>query len=691
MDDLTKKEFMPETEPLPEPGSEPEQIEAPAEREARPLSAESSEDEASADAAPKEPAASPAPDASLLPPIDMGPMAASPAEASAGSETLMEPWEGRLKKAWRERRVFIILSSVFLLLALIAIGTISYVYLVIHPYESYDRILPNVYCAGVDLGGMTREEAQAAIEEALRYPSYSVKVILPDCEYTFRPEQEGVTLNGAQVAQRAFNYGRSDPSAYGIYKAYHNAKRTEYTLDAETDLVYSKEDIQALAEQIQQETYIAPTESTARHDEETHMAYLTLGQPGRVMEAQTIVDAVDAAFDDMIFRDITLEYDKVEIDLHGLRKLTSACRKDYSSDPVDPIITANQETHAIDLTTGIQGWKLNGNALYKLATEAVNAENYGEISLALEPIEPAEIDITDAYRELACDPTEPYYYGGVVYESVDGYTLDWEAAISQIMACTYGETISIPMTPIPPKHTAAEVEAVLFRDRLSSYSTAHTAIANRTHNLSLACQAINGTVINAGETFSFNSVVGERTAGKGYRTATVYVGTESKEELGGGICQVASTMYDAALYAEMDITSRAAHTFFVTYVPGGLDATVYWGSLDFCFRNSTDYPIRINASVSGGYVNISIDGTKTNDHVVKLSSTRLSTTPYSTVYKYDSSLPSGYRKETTYPYTGYTYEAYQYIYDGAGNLLETNYLGKSSYSKRDQVITIGTG
>ena len=691
MDDLNKKDLLPEQESVPESVPEPVQDEVPVPAETAVPEQPDESSEGTPEGAPEASADSPALDASELPPIDMGPMAASLAEAAAGPEALMEPRESRLKKAWQERKLFIILSAVFLLLALIAIGTIAYVYLVIHPYETYDKILPNVYCAGVDLGGMTKEEAQLAIEDALRYPAYSVKVILPDCEYTFEPEQEGVTLNGAQVAQRAFNYGRSDPSAYGVYKAYHNAKRTEYNLDAETDLIYSKEDIQALAEQIHQETYIAPTDSTARHDTETHVAYLTLGQPGRVIETQTIVDAVDAAFEDMIFKDITLEYDKVEIDIHALRELTSACREEYSSDPVDPVITANQETHAIDLTTGIQGWKLNGNALYELATDAVDAENYGEISLALEPIEPTDIDITDAYWELACDPTEPYYYGGVVYESSDGYTLDWEAAINQIMACTYGETIAIPMTPIPPKHTAAEVEAVLFRDRLSSYSTAHTANSNRTHNLTLACQAINGTVINAGETFSFNGVVGERTASKGYRTATVYVGTQSKEELGGGICQVASTMYDAALYAEMEITSRACHTFFVTYVPGGLDATVYWGSLDFCFRNNTEYPIRINASVSGGYVNISIDGTKTNDHVVKLSSTRLSTTPYSTVYEYDSSLPTGYRKETTYPYTGYTYEAYQYIYDGAGNLLETNYLGKSSYSKRDQVITIGTG
>ena len=245
------------------------------------------------------------------------------------------------------------------------------------------------------------------------------------------------------------------------------------------------------------------------------------------------------------------------------------------------------------------------------------------------------------------------------------------------------------MTAVSPRRTADEVRAVLFRDQLGSCATDHTANSSRTNNLTLACRAINGTVLNAGEVFSFNGVVGERTSGKGYLPATVYVGTESQEQLGGGICQVASTIYDAALYAEMEIISRACHTFFVTYVPGGLDATVYWGALDFSFRNTTEYPVRVNAWVSGGQVHITLDGTKTNDHVVKLSSTRLSTTPYSTVYVHDNSKPKGYEKETTYPYTGYSYEAYQYIYDGNGTLLETNYLGTSTYSKRDRVITLG--
>ena len=191
------------------------------------------------------------------------------------------------------------------------------------------------------------------------------------------------------------------------------------------------------------------------------------------------------------------------------------------------------------------------------------------------------------------------------------------------------------MTAVPPEKTADEIRAVLFRDQLSTFSSPHTANSGRTANLKLACSAINGTVINSGETFSFNGVVGERTAAKGYQKATVYVGSDSVEETGGGICQVASTVYDAALYADLEITERAPHTFFVTYVNGGLDATVYWGSQDFCFRNNTDYPIRVDAWVSGGYVNISIYGTKTNDNYVVLDYSKSPTTPYSTVTEYD--------------------------------------------------------
>ncbi len=646
--------------------------------------------ETAGEAAPRENAV---PDAGALPPIDMGPLPPTPEEAEVRDDAYAVELHraGRLKQIWRERRLFIVLSCLFVLLAIGAASAISYVYFVIHPYEDYDRIMPNVYCAGIDLSGMTTDEARSAIEEALRYPSYEVRLILPDCEYTFHPRQEGITLNGASVAQAAYDYGREDTSAYGLYRAYKAAEKTEYRLDAKTDLAFSAEDIQAQVEEIYEETEILPTVSAASCDSEAHTVTLTLGQPGRCIDEAAVYEAVSNAFEDMDFSDIAMEYEKIEIDMDETRRVCRRAAADYYIPPTDPVVYANEDGHTIELTMGVQGWEMSAKTLYTLAESAVAEEVYGEVSLDMAPVEPEDVDITEAYAVLACEPVEPYYYRGTIVESTCGYTLDWETAISDILAADYGQQLSIAMTPIEPELTAAEMEAVLFRDQLSSFSTPHTSNSNRTHNLTLACEAINGTVINAGETFSFNGVVGERTADKGYRSATVYVGTESKEELGGGICQVASTIYDAALYAEMEITSRTCHTFFVTYVEGGLDATVYWGSLDFCFKNSTRYPIRVNASVSGGYVRISIDGTKTNDHVVKLSSTRLSTTPYSTVYEYDSSKPTGYEKETTTPYTGYSYEAYQYIYDGNGNLLETNYLGKSTYSKRDRVITIGTG
>lgn len=599
--------------------------------------------------------------------------------------------ERGLKKAWQEKRLFVILTAVFAFLAISCAAVIAYVYFVIQPYEEYDRIMPNVYCAGVNLGGMTTQEAQAAIEEALRNPSYSITLELPDCSYEFCPAQEGITLNGEDIAQSAYAYMRSDRSAYGMYKAYLKAKLSEYRLDADTDLVFSEEDIIAQAQTIYEETYVDATASSISNDPEAHTVTVTLGTPGRQIDVEVISAAVIEAFENMDFQAITADYQPVEIDLVALWDLSREAAGEYTYAPVDPTYYADTEAHTIDLVMGTPGYSITANTIYTTAKEYVENGTYGTVTMDMNEDLPADVDITPTYHELACDPIEPYYAYGDVQEGISGYSLDWESAISEIMDASWGQALSIPMIETKPTRTAAEIRAVLFRDELGSYSSPHTANSGRTTNLILCCNAINGTVINPGEVFSFNGVVGERTAAKGYQSAIVYVGSESVSQLGGGICQVASTIYDAALYADMEILDRDCHMYFVTYVKGGLDATVYWGSQDFSFRNNTEYPIRINAYVSGGYVHISIDGTKTNDNYVVLSSTCLSSTPYSVITKYDASLPAGYSSETTSPYTGYVYEAYQYVYSGDGTLLESNYLGKSHYAKRDQVITVGTG
>lgn len=139
----------------------------------------------------------------------------------------------------------------------------------------------------------------------------------------------------------------------------------------------------------------------------------------------------------------------------------------------------------------------------------------------------------------------------------------------------------------------------------ATYTTNYVNNANRTTNLKLACKAINGTVVYPGQTFSFNNVVGKRTAAKGYKKATIFTGsTGTAQSVGGGICQVASTMFNAALIGNLGIVERHQHSQRVSYCPLGRDAAIYWGSEDFKFKNTTSYPIKIGAKCANGKLTI---------------------------------------------------------------------------------------
>ncbi|MBR3737181.1 MAG: VanW family protein, partial [Eubacterium sp.] len=140
-----------------------------------------------------------------------------------------------------------------------------------------------------------------------------------------------------------------------------------------------------------------------------------------------------------------------------------------------------------------------------------------------------------------------------------------------------------------------------FKKLYSSYTTRYVNNPKRTNNLKLACKAINGTIVKPGETFSFNGTVGMRTAAKGYKEAYVFTGPDSHQlGLGGGVCQVASTMFNAALLGNLQIVERHQHSQRVTYCPLGRDAAIYWGSENFRFKNNTNYPIKIVMKCEGG-------------------------------------------------------------------------------------------
>ncbi|MDO5409154.1 MAG: VanW family protein, partial [Lachnospiraceae bacterium] len=139
----------------------------------------------------------------------------------------------------------------------------------------------------------------------------------------------------------------------------------------------------------------------------------------------------------------------------------------------------------------------------------------------------------------------------------------------------------------------------------SSYSTSYNSgNTNRSTNLRLACKAINGTVLSNGSTFSFNGIVGERTAAKGYKEAIIYEGGQEVGGIGGGICQVATTIFNAVLKANFTVVERHQHSLTVHYCPLGYDAAIAWGSKNLRFRNNSGTSVKVLASASGGTLSV---------------------------------------------------------------------------------------
>jgi vancomycin resistance protein YoaR len=348
-------------------------------------------------------------------------------------------------------------------------------------------------------------------------------------------------------------------------------------------------------------------------------------------------------------------------------------------------------TYVMEVTKGTCGVSFDADLLYLTVAEAATNGNFDPIDFDADITEPDEPDY-EALAELWNKEPENARYDvdtESVVEGTYGYSVDMDTVAQLLDAAEEGETIQVPVTILSPEIDKATMESRLFADTLSTKSTTYTNNANRTTNLRLACEAINGTVIQPGEVFSFNNIVGERTEEKGYKAATVYAeGGKNDEQLGGGICQVASTIYYCTLYANLEIVERTEHMYRVEYIDYGIDATIYWGSLDYKFRNDTDYPIKIEASVTDR-VNITFLGTKTDDTYVVMEVEQTSTTPYSVITEVDESKPVGYSEVTQTAYTGYSYTSYRCVYAADGTLISRTHEADSTHIKRDRIITVG--
>ena len=318
--------------------------------------------------------------------------------------------------------------------------------------------------------------------------------------------------------------------------------------------------------------------------------------------------------------------------------------QDISSKLPDKVIESSCyiDDNRLIITKGQAGKSIKVEDSANYITKKINNLNVqnNPLELITEDAYPNQIDLDAVYNEVHKDPVNAYYSQNpyVVHPSENGLDFAISLDDAKNLLQEQKDEYVIPLKVLYPSVTTNMIGTEAFPDLLSEFSTKYAASnKNRTTNLILASKKINGTVLMPGETFSYNKVVGARTIAAGYKEAPIYVSGRVEDGIGGGICQITTTLYNAVLYANLDIVERSNHQFVPSYAGPSRDATVVYGAIDFKFKNNRDYPIKITCSVSGGIANFKIWGLKSdNDYEVQITSRttgKTATAIYSEAYK----------------------------------------------------------
>ena len=500
---------------------------------------------------------------------------------------------------------------------------------------SLDTFYPNYTINGVDVAGLTAQQAQAKLEEETpqrEIPLYDSNALTSPGETPQDPLLT-VTLEELGFSPEAVTSGGCAVPFDQWAQSCMEEQAGRSFLDR--GRIY----LQSLAGNYTG-TWFGYTLSGTTFDD----AVETIGE-------QLSQDALDASYEFGVQSiSITKARDGRSVDMAGLRRgLQSA-----GSRPCD-----EEESLGIDVSFSTLPAKT-------LTAQEISDETADEVK--------------NAGYDAATDSITPEQVGA---------EFDVDAAQKALDAAEPGETVTVPAQIEYPTVTAEELKDVLFRDVLGQCRTHVSGTSARINNVKLSAAACNGVVLNPGDVFSYNETTGQRTTAKGYQAAPAYVQGQTVDEIGGGVCQTSSTLYYACLRSNLEITERYAHRYVPAYIDWGMDATVSWGGPDYKFTNNTNYPIKIQATYSGGYLTIKILGTNVDGSYVKMTNEVLSSTPWTTVYEDDDTLPAGTEKVVTSPYTGYKVKSYRNLYAADGTLISSTYEATSDYKVRNKVIAKG--
>lgn len=252
------------------------------------------------------------------------------------------------------------------------------------------------------------------------------------------------------------------------------------------------------------------------------------------------------------------------------------------------------------------------------------------------------------------------------------------------------EKLVIEIKDLEADIKVSDLEDELFSNILATYSTTYDeSDTDRVQNLKVAAERCN-MILYPGDEFSYNKALGTRTIANGFAPGHSFAGGRVVTTIGGGICQVSSTLYNVVLMADLEVTNRVAHGMYVEYVKPSLDATVVDGAIDFKFKNDRKYPVKIEASAENGIVKVSILGIEDeNEPIIEIESVILETIEYTTIRENDYTMEKGTTKVVQEPVNGYRSEAYRIVKDENGNEISRTLISKDRYIATNEIIKVG--
>ena len=452
---------------------------------------------------------------------------------------------------------------------------------------------------GVDIGGMSREDAAAALTDGLGdRPAEPVELIAGESTAEFDPEDAGMGVDVDATVDSAVGFSL-DPLV-----VWHRVFGEE---DIDPVLTLDDEALAALLEETAADLSQPPVDALLAYDEDG-AAIVTEGENGTVVEPVALRDALE---DQWLRTDDGVVIDPTEKEPRITTEDAEQVRADVAEPAVSDDVTVHAEEpegdeHDLTVSPETIAATLSFDGKDGSLSPVFDEEALSEAAFEENP----EVGATpkDASFEVDGDDL-------TVVPAESGLGVDEEDFAKTVTTAMTADDRkgSIDMEEVEPEFTTEDAEKADFSDTVSDFSTSYSSEPARDTNLRVSTEAVSGTVVMPGEQFSLNETLGQRSAANGYKQAGVISEGQMTKDFGGGISQVSTTLFNAAFFAGFDLDEHQAHSRYIDRYPEGRETTLDWSSIDLKFTNNSETPVILDMSLSGGEVHARVLGEKTVD------------------------------------------------------------------------------